>query len=665
VLFLGGGVPSAQGVELTWEYSVQVSAKIALSPPAIFLMWPQDMATAPTNYVIWRKRPEETSWGEPVFLPGSSTDFLDTNIETGVAYEYQILKETSTHVGYGYICAGIGIPAIEERGIIILLVDQTCAPSLSAELARLQQDLAGDGWTVWRHDVARDGDVTGIKALIQADYALDPANVKAVFLFGRVPVPYSGDCSPDGHPTEHMGAWPADVFYGQLDGTWTDSSVTDKTASNARNWNIPGDGKFDQSEIPGLVQLQVGRVDFANMPGRDTNDIPTFPGETELLRRYLDKDHAYRHRLFQVPTRGLVFNETGDRAGEAFASDAWRNYAPLLSPPPALPLQYYQFLPILQTNAYLWAYATAGSTMRQMSGLGGNGGWNKGGMAPDFVKMDAQAVFGMMLGSWLGDWDGEDNLMRALLATPSCGLACVYAGRPHWFFHYMGIGETLGYCLRLTQNNHANGLYQNQSNAYPGFVHIALMGDPTLRLYPVAPPSGLVAACTPAGAELAWGRSADAVAGYYVYSSTNPAGPFKRLTPSLLQTTNFVDPSGSVGPVTYMVRAIKLQNCPSGSFYNLSQGVVSSTLWPPLQVKLIPSTDTLLLSWGSMPSVSYRIYYSDSLQYMNWTAASGDILADSTTTCWTNTVSWGAGSGFYKVEKAAAVGLGVGKHSGP
>lgn len=73
----------------------------------------------------------------------------------GGAYEYIVLKITSTYFGLGYIYVGIEAPLAESRGKAVLLVDNTQASSLAAELARLQQDLAGDGWTVLRHDVAR------------------------------------------------------------------------------------------------------------------------------------------------------------------------------------------------------------------------------------------------------------------------------------------------------------------------------------------------------------------------------------------------------------------------------------------------------------------------------------------------------------------------------
>ena len=52
-----------------------------------------------------------------------------------------------------------------------------------------------------------------MKDLIKAQYNADPANTKAVFLFGHVPVPYSGDIVPDGHYADHQGAWPCDGYY--------------------------------------------------------------------------------------------------------------------------------------------------------------------------------------------------------------------------------------------------------------------------------------------------------------------------------------------------------------------------------------------------------------------------------------------------------------------
>src|SRR5207245_7348030 len=134
---------------------------------------------------------------------------------------------------------------------------------------------------------------------------------------------------PDGHVPNHKGAWPADVYYGDMDGSWTDNQINDATADNSRNWNVPGDGNFDQSTMPSMVRLMVGRVDLANMPGEPSYDSPpTFLSELELLRNYLNKDHKFRHKLIDVPRLGLVGDYFGIHDGEAFAASGWRSFAP-------------------------------------------------------------------------------------------------------------------------------------------------------------------------------------------------------------------------------------------------------------------------------------------------------------------------------------------------
>jgi hypothetical protein len=179
-------------------------------------------------------------------------------------------------------------------------------------------------------------------------------------------------------------------------------------------------------------------------------------------------------------------------------------------------------------------------------------------------------VFTLIFGSWLGDWDHEDNFMRSILAAPTCTLATAWSGRPHWFVHPLGQGETIGYVTRLTQNN--TGLYQNQVNNSANAIHIALMGDPTLRLHPVAPAAALSGAITSTGAQLAWAESTDRVVGYHVYRAT-PANPnFTRVTETPVAHAAFLDRNAIPG-ATYMVRAVKLESTPSGSYYNASQGI--------------------------------------------------------------------------------------------
>src|ERR1041384_4281171 len=570
----------SRAVEPTWNYAVQVSSAVQSSPPQITLNWPQDTSGTPVSYTVYRKAPNATSWGGGTALAGSTTTYTETSVSAGTVYEYQIVKNAGTYYGYGYIQTGLNVPLVESRGKVVLIVDNTYAANLAAELTRLQQDLAGDGWTVLRHDVGRNDSAASVKNLIKADYNADPANVKSVFLFGHVPVPYSGELNPDGHP-DHVGAWPADAYYGDMDGSWTDNSVNYTQTINtdpadaARMSNRPGDGKFDQTTLPSTVELQVGRVDLANMPGRTTWGGPaTFASEQELLRQYLNKDHNFRHKLLNPDRRAIVGDYFGTRGGEAFVASGFRTFAPLFGANGIANLntlyndQKGTWIPELAANDYLFAYGCGAGSYTTIGGIGNTGLYNDGSTV-EIVNNDVRAVFTLFFGSWLGDWDHEDNIMRSILATRTYGLACAWSGRPHWFAHPMGLGETIGYAARLTQNN--TGLYQNQINSSANLVHVALMGDPTLRLHPVAPPASLGGSTNGGNVTLTWTPSPDSVAGYHVYRGTSASGPFTRLTGSLLTATSYAD-AGAPSGATYMVRAVKLENTRSGSYYNASQG---------------------------------------------------------------------------------------------
>lgn len=584
-----------RAIDSTWNYAVEISVSLKsefasaapASPAEIGLNWKQDTNATPASYVVYRKSPTASTWGNPLAtLPGSTTSFADTSVVTGTVYEYQIIKNAQGYKGYGYVQAGVNVPVADNRGTVVLIVDKTYAASLAFELRRLELDLIGDGWGVIRHDVGRNDSVVSVKALIRADYAADPANVNTVFLFGHVPVPYSGLLNPDGHP-EHLGAWPADVYYGDLDGEWTDRTVDWRQTENsdradgARLSNVPGDGKFDQSTVPGVVKLNVGRVDLANMPGfLQYQSQPSFPTEDVLLRQYLNKDHNFRHGLLNVQRRALVGDYMGDKESRAPAASGFRSFAPIVGTGAAnltnLNLLYNDakghWLPTLKANDYLFALGCGAGSYGTVSGLGARLPYNEATSA-DLVGGDIRAVFVMLFGSWCGDWDFQDNIVRAVLATPTYGLAAVYTGVPHWFMHPMGLGETIGYCARLTQKNTSPGLYQHQVNESANMIHIALMGDPTLRLHPVAPISGLSGVAVGDKVNLNWRASPDAtIAGYHIYRAASANGPFTRLTSSPSPAISFAD-SGAPSGAVYMVRAVKRETTPSGSYFNASQGI--------------------------------------------------------------------------------------------
>jgi hypothetical protein len=545
------------------DYAVEVSVEVLSGPFAIQLSWPgNDLAS---QYVVRRRRPGETVWGNPIAtLPASATGYTDFAVVDGAVYEFEVRMQLNVQGGggewlnaYSYLYAGGNVPAPDSKGKALMVVDSSVSAALANELAVFQRDLIGAGWAVVRRDVSRTASPVDVRNQIKAEHDADPFNLRTVVLIGHVPVPYSGNVAPDLHES-HRGAWPADGFYGELDGTWTDSTVNVTSFDNEENDNRPGDGKFDQSQFPSAVDLEVGRIDFWNLPAFGARS------EVDLLRNYFRKNHEFRHRGFTAARRGLIRDNFGDLNGDAPAVDAWRHYTPFFGRGNVREAGPGGFLPTLSAESFLWAYGCGGGGFAKADGVG---------TTYDFAASDPQAVFLILHGSYFGDWNIGDNFLRAAAATPNYTLASIWSGLPHWFMHPMGLGANIGYCTRIVQNNIDD--YKSHRNLSPNQVHISLIGDPTLEMFPVVPPSNLTAAAGPV-VSLNWtGAAEENLAGYHVYYATNPNGPFQRLTSAPVNATSYAHSIGA-GTYHYMVRSLKLERTGSGTFYNLSQGITAT-----------------------------------------------------------------------------------------
>ncbi|HTG44646.1 MAG TPA: hypothetical protein VK633_08955, partial [Verrucomicrobiae bacterium] len=460
---------------------------------------------------------------------------------------------------YSYLYGGINVALPDRKGRALLLVDASIADAISSELSTFVQDLLGAGWSPLERRVERSASPAEVKEIIRSEYNLDQPNFRSIILVGHVPVPYSGNLAPDLHES-HKGAWPADVYYADMNGLWTDSTVSVTSEDFLENFNFPGDGKFDQSDIPAAIQLEIGRIDFWEMPAFAPRS------ETDLLKTYFRKNHEFRHRIFTAVRRGLVHDNFGDLDGDAPAVDAWRWFSPFFGRGTLQEVGPDQFFPTLDQESYLWAYGCGGGGNLKADGVGSTA---------DFAARNPQAVFLALHGSYFGDWNYPDNFLRAAIATPRMTLASIWSGIPHWYMHHMGLGSTVGYSTRITQNN--RGEYKSYRNFSPGQVHISLLGDPTLELFPVMPPANLSAAGEE-GVRLRWSPSLDEnIVAYRIYHSGRAIGPYSLIVevpPGDLSYLHATVP----GLHFYMVRAVKLEKTGSGTFYNLSQGIFAEAV---------------------------------------------------------------------------------------
>jgi hypothetical protein len=177
-------------------------------------------------------------------------------------------------------------------------------------------------------------------------------------------------------------------------------------------------------------------------------------------------------------------------------------------------------------------------------------------------------------------------------------------------------------------------------------VHISLLGDPTLCMQIVKPPTSLTTTTNGANVNLQWNASSDSsLLGYHIYRATSSSGPFTRITSTPVGSTTFQD-SPTPGTYTYMVRAIKFESGYSGTFTNASAGIfasatvtavvattpvsISQPQWNGAQITFLCSgqpgqkfaidTSRSFSSWAPLATNTLT---SSTMQFTDWRGASG------------------------------------------
>lgn len=567
--------------------AVELFATVSETAPHITLQWNPGIFPV-TGITVYRRLPGSGDWGSGTSLPATATSHADTTAAPGVLYEYRVVR-THDHPGVpvaeGHLWSGVNVPPVESRGRLILIVESGIAAPLATEIARLTDDLTGDGWTVVRSDVARTDSVPSVKAAILAHYQADPGATRAVFLLGRIPVPYSGIVCPDGHydpppDAHHRGAWPADVYYGDMDGVWTDSTVNYTTANvdGTRNHNIPGDGKFDQSLIVGehLPELAVGRVDLSNLSW-----ISNGVSETNLIRRYLNRHHDFRHRLSPFTT---LANKVmiDDNFSNAFningGASGWSSGIALVGN--ANTSAQSDWVGTLRDQSHLIAYGSGPGSFGSAWGVSSN---------IDFRDTRCRAVITLLFGSFFGDWDSSDNYLRAALmgTTQSHGLVSLWSGIPRWQLFPLAAGGTMAdaYHHVLRESNLPGGPFPPHDDSWtnPDQTHVALMGDPVLRIQPVKPVSSLSGSASADQVTLTWSNplGESDLRGSLIYRAGSASGPWTRVAPQTAPgTTSHVDTVPAPGIWHYMVRSVKRQATASATYDNPGQGIFTTVTVP-------------------------------------------------------------------------------------
>ncbi len=528
------------------EKFLAIDGKIGADGSSVEISWSRVSGTGVGKISIERRRLNQTgkeTWQLISSVQSFARIYLDKEIQPGVAYEYRISRPSKKMIETGYWTTGVAVPASETRGVALMVVDETLAETLAPRLDRFVMDLIGDGWEVIRHDVPRGNSkdaLTNLRAArklrgwIQDRYNADWLRPHALILVGHIPVVKSGRSNPDGHEPRPLET---DLFYAETNGVWLDD----------------GKGALAHNAIPSdHIEMQVGRVDFS---GLDT----ALGSEISLLERYFDKNHHWRHgRLGDL--RQAYGGSKQHLSGEI---NALRN---IVGPKK------------LETGGH----HDAGTRHPWLFGVD-FGSWKYS----DYTTTNpVMAVFSINFGSGKLNFSNRNNSMKAMLAQEWYGLATGWGARPAWQLHHMALGKSIGYSHLRTVNNGAGSkggiatLEYTPTGNYPWVnpVWVNLLGDPTLRPFPLAFAGNLRAAVIKGGVQLDWsGPGTETGVRYRVYRALDRFGPYQALNPSKLHAGQQYVDSNPVRGAWYMVRPHSLKNVYAGSFFDFSQGAFAVT----------------------------------------------------------------------------------------
>ena len=205
--------------------------------------------------ILWAGNPPITRWIDPLggkpITPQeyeSQIDFPDTPLVLGRVSEWHNTDFQLT-------------PMVD------IIVNAAIYPYIAGEIDRFAEDIAADGYSV-RVDTMRSGTADDLRNHLAS---LLP-NIDGAILVGTLPVAWFRMEEYFSEDDTTIEIFPCDYYLSDLDGTWDDTD---------------GDGILDAHINDGHTapEIYVARIDPARL---------SYADPIALLKRYFDKDHAYR-----------------------------------------------------------------------------------------------------------------------------------------------------------------------------------------------------------------------------------------------------------------------------------------------------------------------------------------------------------------------------------
>lgn len=330
--------------------------------------------------------------------------------------------------------------------VVVVVADYIATP-LTAQLSQFQTDLTAEGWTVVTHSMS-GGTAADLKGLLQGT-----PDIEGAIFIGFLPCAwYEEDYwAPEEFPCE--------LFFMDMDGTWTDSD---------------SDGLYDSHTGDVAPEIWLGRIDA---------HAADFGSEYQMLADYFNKNHLYRTGSLAPPSRALTFID-----------DDWSSYSDcglnsiygasdvtvVNSPTQTTAENYLSRLSEGYEFVHLMAHSCPwGHTFKVPSGMAGTV------MAPEIAHVNPNTAFLQLFSCSNARWTETGCLGNWYLFGTDMGLLISGAAKTgsmldfEEFYSPVASGSTFGEAFRDWWEYEAQGGFSSDQRAW--FYGNALLGDPTLK----------------------------------------------------------------------------------------------------------------------------------------------------------------------------------------
>ena len=368
-------------------------------------------------------------------------------------YQKAMLRSVSPGINSGRIC---------------IVVHQDIYNDITAALSQYDLDLQSTGFNTVTYTYV-PGTPESLRSDLAVLYQEAESLVGAVFI-GNIPYIIYELMQDWGSGVEYED-FPCDIFYMDLNGTWSDTLSTGSVQAN--------NGKYDTRSGDLSLEIWVSRI--------RTDNLGSLGSEVNILNQYLDKNHQYRTGLILPSRKALVYN---DDDWDFMATDDSSHLGMVYDPSDVITVNN----PEETTTAdYINNHLTAPYEfifIRSHGYPGGHGFYRSSKSIFDYVfaneyqSIDPEAVFYSLFVCSAADYTESNNLAGLIAFNPdNSGLLSIGSTKTGgmWaandFYTALGNKSIFGDAFRQWFNNAQNAFPSDTPKWWYGMV---LIGDAAL-----------------------------------------------------------------------------------------------------------------------------------------------------------------------------------------